>query len=169
MLKPWFVVRTKSRHEKVVETNLREKNILCYLPKRIEIRRGNAAPAKTERPMFAGYVFVQPESHQLYDLKYIRGSCGLVTFNQRPAIMQDWEVERIRRIAESDTAFETHSNLLVGERVVVVSGPLAGVEGELACFKNQKRLIINSYILGQCISLDIGLENISKASARVAG
>ena len=162
MEKDWLVLRTHCRHEKVVEICLSERKIPCYLPKKTETRQWHDRKKTLEAPIFPGYIFVQPEIGLYQELNYIRGSCGLVAFNNRPAVIQDREIERIRRVAFSGKRLETHPELIIGEKVVILSGPLKGLDGELVRIKNHHRLIINANILGQSVSLEIGIEEVEK-------
>jgi transcription antitermination factor NusG len=94
----------------------------------------------------------------------IPGTCGLLKFNREAAVMQEREVERIRRISESDIPLTVHPEIHIGERVIIAEGPLKGLEGDLIRFKNQYRLVINAHVLGQSASLEIGIETIEKHS-----
>jgi transcription antitermination factor NusG len=166
MVKDWLVMRTQSRQERIVEHNLAERNITHYLPTKRETRQWKDRKKSLELPLFPGYIFVQPEAGHFPYLKYIRGSCGLVVFNNRPASLQESEVDRIRRVAGSGLSLEIHPNLQTGERVVIASGPLMGLEGELIRIKNRNRLVINAYILGQSVSLEIGIDEVEKPKGR---
>ena len=158
----WFVLRTHSRQEKVVEDRLALMQIPCYLPRKTEIRQWHDRKKRLRVPLFPGYVFVQPEAGRYHELNSIRGSCGLVTFNHRPAPIQPRELSRIRIVTDCGKGLQVHPHLLVGEKVVILSGPLKGLEGELIRIKNGHRLVINAHILGQSVSLEIGIEEVEK-------
>jgi transcription antitermination factor NusG len=49
-----------------------------------------------------------------------------------------------------------------GTPVRVVVGPLSGVEGELVRIRNQHRLVLNTTILGQAVSVEINADDVQK-------
>jgi transcription antitermination factor NusG len=144
-----------------------EKGIPFYVPRKEEIRQWHDRKKKLDRVLFPGYVFVQPEPMRIPDLDFVRGSKGLITFNHRPAAVQPREIERIRRVTRCGLDLELHSKLIPGEKVSVTSGPLIGLEGELVRVKSHHRLVINAHILGQSVSLEIGLEEIELTASSV--
>lgn len=166
----WLVMRTRSRHEAVVRDHLEGQGIQCYLPKakaaRTAMRPGPAVrtAASDHGPLFPGYVFVKPRSEQFTNLKYIRGSCGLICFNGRPASVGEKEVESIRIMTDSASKLTVDSQFLPGEKVTVISGPLRGIEGELVRVKNVNRLVLNILILGQAVSMEIGASELLKSA-----
>ena len=165
----WLVLRTRSNHETVVQNDLSAKNIVHYLPTRHESRQWKDRKKKLELPLFPGYIFLKPESQQFHSLKYIRGSCGLLLMNNKPATVQEKEVDRIRRVANSGINLESHPLLQPGESAQIANGPLKGLVGELIRIKNQNRLVIHSYILGQSVSLEVNIEDVEKASPHGVG
>jgi len=155
-LDPWLVLRTRSRHENVVEEVLRQKRIVAFLPKRKVVRSWRGHNRSLEMPLFPGYLFVQPRADQYEGLRYIRGSCGLVmAVESKPAILPDKDLKAVRMLVDGDARFTVDLPLMVGKRVKIVCGPLMGVEGELVRVKNQDMLIINVDIVGSSVRVEV--------------
>jgi len=151
----WMVLRTKSRHEHLVESCLQRKSINAYLPKHKVTRRWKDRKRVVELPLFPGYVFVQPNSDQFADMRYIRGSCGLVLVGNQPATMPEKDLQAVKILVGSGADLKLDKNIVVGQRVKVVSGPFAGAEGELVQVKSQERLVINAHLLGSSVSVEV--------------
>lgn len=157
---PWLVLRTRSRHESSVENCLQQKQITAYLPKRREIRRWKGKKKLVEMPLFPGYVFVRPRAEQYETMRYIRGSCGLVLAGSQPATMGENELEAVKILVDSGATLAVVHELIPGQKVKVVSGPLAGAQGELVRVKCGERLVINAQVLNTSVSVEVGADMV---------
>jgi len=157
---PWLVLRTKSRQEKKVESNLKLKHINAYLPTLMEVKQRKDRIIRLEHPLFPGYIFVQPRLDQFQHLRYIPGSCGLLLSGNEPAILPEQDLEGIKIMANSGNKLSIDTKLIPGKLVEVISGPLAGAKGQLTRIKNQRCLVINVPLLGKSVNVEINIENI---------
>jgi transcription antitermination factor NusG len=157
---PWLVLRTRSRHESVVEKDLRQRRINAYLPKRTVIRRWRDRKSIVQLPLFPGYVFVQPRLDQYENIRYIRGSCGFVLSGNKPAPMPERDLEAVRILVGSGAALSVNPGLIPGRRVEVRSGPFMGIQGELVRVKSQERLVINAHLLSSSVSVEVDTDSI---------
>jgi transcription antitermination factor NusG len=155
----WNVLRTRSRHEKFVEQLLVQRQIPVYLPKMLRL----SGRKTIEAPLFPGYVFVKPQAAHMHSMNFIPGTCGLIMEFGKPGKVQEREISSIRKIVNSNLAYDWHSGLMPGVLVRVSKGPLAGVVGELIRFKNDKRLVINAAVLGQSVSVEINAFDVAPA------
>ena len=159
-VEPWLVLRTRSRHENAVELSLQQKRINAYLPKRKVVRRWKNQKRVVELPLFPGYVFVQPRADQYENIRYIRGSCGLVFAGNQPAKMPEKDLEAVKILVGSGAELAVGCNLIPGQRVRVISGPFAGAEGEMVRMKSQERLIINAHLLSSSVSVEVDTDMV---------
>lgn len=160
-VEPWLVLRTRSRHENTVEMSLQLKRINAYLPKRKVIRRWKDQKRVVELPLFPGYVFVQPRADQYENIRYIRGSCGLVLAGNQPATMPEKDLEAVKILVDSGADLAVDGKLIPGQRVRVIAGPFAGAEGEMVRMKTRDRLIINAHLLGSSVSVEVETEMVA--------
>lgn len=114
-------------------------------------------------PLFPGYVFVKPREEEKYGLLFIPGTCGLLTFRTRPAVVRDREIEAIRVMLADRSPLDLHNGLVPGTRVKVLAGPLSGMEGVLITHRNRYRLAIHVEILNQTVSIEIDREFVVPA------
>jgi transcription antitermination factor NusG len=157
----WNVLRTRSRQENVVERALLQKNISAFVPRFPKPKQNRAKSGKSSMPLFPGYVFVKPAPTQVYSLKFIPRSCGLLMGRNGPGVIRQQEMESINILLDSSLPIDLHG-LMPGTPVRVVVGPLSGVEGELVRIRNQHRLVLNTTILGQAVSVEINADDVQK-------
>jgi transcription antitermination factor NusG len=160
---PWMALRTRCRHESVVESFLQQKRIAAYLPKLKGVRKWQGRTRGVEMPLFPGYVFVRPRADQYEGMRYIRGSCGLVlAADRKPATMSEKDIAAVRMLVESGADLTVDAGLVTGQRVKIVAGPLMGVEGELVRVKNQQlSLVINVDLVGGSVRVEVDRDTIS--------
>lgn len=158
---PWLVLRTRSRHESAVESDLRERRITAYLPRRNEVRRLKDRKIVTQTPLFPGYVFVRPRVDQYEKIRCIRGSCGLVLAGSKPAAMPERDLEAVRILVRSGAALVVNRRLVPGRRVEVRAGPFMGIQGELVRVKSQERLVINARLLSSSVSVEVDASSVA--------
>jgi transcription termination/antitermination protein NusG len=153
----WYAVHTRSRHEKLVARQFQEKQIEAFLPLRTEVHRWKDRHKQVEVPLFSGYVFAQfaRGTQQRQAVLRTTGVIRIVGFGQRDEPVPDEQIEALRRVLESDVFLEKHKYLRVGQRVRVISGALAGVEGILKRIKGNARLVIAVEPIRQAVAVEL--------------
>jgi transcription antitermination factor NusG len=153
----WYAVHTRSRHEKLVARQFQEKQIEAFLPLCTEVHRWKDRYKKVEVPLFSGYVFAQFASGTLRRQAVLKttGVIRIVGFGQRDEPVPDEQIDALRRVLESDALLQKHRYLRVGQRVKVISGALAGVEGILKRIKGNARLVIAVEPIKQAIAVEL--------------
>jgi len=167
-VEPWLVLRTRSRHESAVESDLLQRRITAYLPRQEVIRRWKSRRTVVRVPLFPGYIFVQPQLDQFENIRCIRGSCGLVLAGSKPAAMPEKDLEAVKLLVSSGAALAVNPRLIPGQRVEVIAGPFMGIQGELIRVKSQERLIINAHLLGSSVSVEVDSDHIATCSDQVS-
>ncbi|MCL4522714.1 MAG: UpxY family transcription antiterminator [Acidobacteria bacterium] len=153
----WYAVHTRSRHEKLVARQFSQKQLEAFLPLHVEAHRWKDRYKKVEVPLFSGYVFVQFERASQRRQAVLRtpGVIRIVGFGQRDEPVPDEQIEALRRVVESEVHAEKHKYLRVGQRVKVISGALAGVEGILKRVKGNARLVIAVGAIRQAVAIEL--------------
>lgn len=154
---PWYAIHTRSRHEKLVALQLTEKQFEAFLPLRLEVHRWKDRFKKVEVPLFGGYLFVQlaGEPQRRVSLLRTPGVVRIVGFGERDAVVPDEQIAALRRVLASDNMLHRHRFLRVGQRVKILNGALAGVEGVLARVKGESRLVINVTPIRQAVAVEV--------------
>lgn len=156
----WLALRTKSRHESIVESILRYKHVITYLPKTRTIRVWRGHRKLIEKPMFPGYLFVRPKIEQFAMMRYIRGSCGFVRTGNEPSRMLEKDIDFVRALADSGKTLTIDPGLVLGRKVRITEGPLMGIEGELIDMNNYQVLVLNVALLNSNVRVRVSREII---------
>ncbi len=152
----WYVVHTKPRQEDKALLNLERQGYRCYLPKLAveKIRRGKVA--QVTEAMFPRYLFIELDSSQKgKSWTPIRSTLGvhqLVHFGRQPARVDIRLIEALRS-REQDRPPEVLFQ--PGDRVTVVSGPLAGLEAIYQTTDGEQRSLLLLELLNQLIHMPV--------------
>lgn len=154
---PWYAIYTRSRHEKLVAQQLERKQIETFLPLCSEVHRWQDRYQKVEVPLFRGYVFAQFDRDSSARLSVLRstGVVRIVGFGQEDAVIPGEQIVSLQRLMDVRSHIHRHRYLQVGQRVTVISGALAGLEGILVKVKKQDRLVIAVQPIRQAIAVEI--------------
>jgi transcription antitermination factor NusG len=153
----WYALHTRSRHEKLVARQLTEKQFEVFLPLRREVHRWRDRYQEVELPLFAGYAFVRYSGAPDLRLRVLRtpGVVRIVGFGEEDAPVPAEQIETLQRILGAGARVQRHRYLRVGQRVRVISGALAGVEGVLVRVKDAQRLVIAIEPIRQAVCIEL--------------
>ena len=159
-LSRWFAVYTTPRHEKAVARQFEVRQIEAFLPIYRSLHRWkNGCRVSVEQPLFPNYVFVSLERGQYVRVLQTPGVLSLVSSGRDPAPLPSSEIESLRSgLPLRD--FEPHPYLVVGKRVRIHSGALAGLVGVLVRKKNSIRVVLSLDLIMQSVSVEIGIDEI---------
>lgn len=161
----WYAARVRVRHELQVEELLRFKGYETFVPLMTERRRWTDRIKNVEKPMFPGYVFLQAGGALGGPVLTTPGVIHLVGSGRTPLAVDDAEIEAVRRIADSRSAGRPWPYLRVGQRVEIVSGPLAGLEGVLAEDAGDRRVVVSVSLLQRSLAVKIEADWVIAAGA----
>lgn len=162
LMRLWYVLHTRSRHESVVIEGLSKKSMEVFLP-RIKVRSSRKdRKAMIHIPLFPGYVFVKTDLHPHTHLDIVKtaGVVRLIGTKQGPVPVADETVASLKIMVAAETSITTGHRLQQGDRVLVVNGPLAGVVGTFVRYRSQGRVVVNIEALGQFAGVDVQEEDI---------
>ncbi|MBZ5706791.1 MAG: UpxY family transcription antiterminator [Acidobacteriia bacterium] len=151
----WYASYTNPRHEKQVARQMEANGIPCFLPLYRSVRRWKDRRKQLELPLFPGYVLVQIALKDRLQVLRLPGVAQLVSFNGKPAPLPGSEVEALRRGLAGGVCVEPHPFLRVGRRVLVRSGPMAGVEGILQRKKDRFRVVISIELIRRSVAMEV--------------
>ena len=151
----WYATYTNPRHEKRVESQMRERLIECFLPLYRCVRRWKDRQKQLDLPLFPGYVFVRIPLRARRSVLTIPGVAQIVSFNGVPAPVGDEEIETLREGLARNAWMQPHPYLRVGRRVRVCSGPMAGATGILVRRKDKFRLVLTIDLLMRSVAVEV--------------
>lgn len=161
----WRVIYVASRQEKKVASRLAALSIRHYLPLSKQLRQWSDRRKWVEFPMFNGYLFVQPEAHQIDQVLTQPGAVNYLYFNKQPARVTPREIEIIKQIEKSGYSAEhclEPEAFTEGETITITQGPLKGFNGLLIRKDNDHYFQILIESIGQGVKVKLPLELISK-------
>ena len=154
-MEKWIEVYTKSRHEKVVIQELENKNIEAYCPIFKEKRQWSDRKRWVEFPLFRSYVFAKIElKNSLYILQAM-GVHHIIKFKGNISIIPDEIIQNIKNMIDGGFRLEQVEYFVKGDEVIVVDGPLKGMEGIVVKIKNENKLVLKVAAIQQAIAVQI--------------
>jgi len=158
----WYAIHTRSRFENVVLDGLTRKEVEAFLP-RITVRSKRVDRKKMiQIPLFPGYLFVKISLDPHEHLEVVK-TIGVVTFvgnRQGPVPIAGESIASLKIMVQGGQEILTGSQFKQGDRVMVVSGPFAGVTGAFVRYRGRGRVVVNIEALGQYAAVDVGEEDI---------
>ncbi len=159
----WFALYTNSRQEKHVSKLLAEREIENFLPLyRAQRAWKNRKPVTLELPLFPNYLFVR--AGQKASFLNIPGVVSVVGSRLQPWPLAGHEIEAFR-CAVDVCKLEPHPNLVVGERVRIRRGALAGMEGVLLRKKSKLRVILTIDVIQSSVAVDVKAADLDPVHA----
>ena len=156
-MRQWYVLHTRSRHESVVSDGLSKKSMEVFLP-RIKVRSTRRdRRVMIHVPLFPGYVFLKTDLHPHTHLEIVKtaGVVRLIGTHQGPVPVAEDTIASLKIMVASELPIVTGNRLQPGDQVLVVNGPLTGVIGTFARYRNQGRVVVNIEALGQFAGVEV--------------
>jgi transcription antitermination factor NusG len=155
----WYAAWTRSHFERAVAEQLSARGFETFMPEIATWSRRGGEAHLIQTPMFPGYLFVRAaiDKQRYVDLLRARGLVRVLGDGwDRLAPIPDAEIDAIQRVVDAGVPVLPHAHLTRGDRVTVVHGPLAGVEGIFVQHHPQKgRLVLSVDLLGRSVAVDI--------------
>ncbi|KHE93612.1 MAG: UpxY family transcription antiterminator [Candidatus Scalindua rubra] len=157
----WYAIHTRSRHEKQVDSFLRERGIDTFLPLVHTLSRRRDRKKYVDMPLFPGYMFVCTDKERLFDVKYTRGVTRIIgTDIDVPTPIPDKQILDLKSLAENNVQLDQFSYLVKGRAVRVKAGPLKGIEGILVERKGHYKLVIRIDLLQKGAAAEVFISDI---------
>src|SRR5262249_54155144 len=131
----------RCNQEKRVTAHLRGRDVEHYLPCFSSLRTWKDRRVTLQMPLFPGYVFVRLPLLDRMKALTVPNVVTLVRSGQGPAEISPEEGDPIRRGVEHAHA-EPHPYVREGDRVVIINGVMAGMEGVLLRRQNGARVVV---------------------------
>ncbi len=155
----WHALWTHSHCEQMVRDQLAAKGFEMFLPTIDVWSRRAGLRRRISAPMFSGYLFLR---HAMDKPSYIevRKTRGLVNILgeswDRLAVVPVGEIAAIQTTVQSRLPILPHAYLREGQRVRIVRGPLANVEGILVRQKPRSGWVVLAIqLLRQSVAVEV--------------
>lgn len=149
----WFVLRTRSRQEKILANGLRARGIGCLLPL-VRVRRLYCNQRfEVEVPLFPGYLFLRGSLDDAYWADLTKRVAQIIPVVDQARL--DQELQSLARVLASEQTLDPYPYLVKGQAVEIRCGPLRGVRGVIEDRSRPHHLILQVSALGQAVSLEV--------------
>jgi len=143
----WFAAKAKYQTEKKIKAYLDDRLVESFIPFRKVVVVQNKKRVEKEKPVVPGLLFIRTDPTTVLSIaneSKIKFSYLKNLETQKLLIVPDKQMEDFMFLLRfSDTAIQIdNSHLQKGDRVRVVQGEFAGIEGELIRIKGHKRVVV---------------------------
>lgn len=168
----WFVAIVNHNSEKQSSEKLSKMGVTNYLPTQTEIRVWrNGRKSKVDRIVIPSTIFINCTNQTRKEIvnlpfifRFMTNKAGSIkgSTNKPLAVISDAEIERLKfMLGQSDIPVEiTERPFKAGDKVRVIRGNLAGLEGEVMDLKNAKSELIVGLNFFGCAKLSIETVNL---------
>ena len=158
----WYALYLRSRHEKMVDLRLRERDIETYLPMIEEVRQYSDRKKRVVEPLFRGYLFVRTDLRNKIPILQTDGVVKFVGIGLKPSPIPDKQIEWIRIAGGEPSKIKRESYLAAGEHVRVTAGPFEGIEGFILALKGSMRVVVSIECIVQSVSVEVAPDLVVK-------
>jgi transcription antitermination factor NusG len=151
----WYAAYTSANHEKCVAEQLTRRSVEHFLPLYETVRRWKDRTVRLQRPLFPGYVFVRLALRDRLQVLQVPGVANLVGFSGTPTPLPQNEIDSLRTSLWKGVRAKPHPYLEIGRRVLVKSGPLAGMEGILLRRKSGLRVVVSIELIHRAVAVEL--------------
>ena len=159
----WFAVQTRSRHEKVVRSQLELRNVETFLPTKKRLSQWTDRKKEVEVPLFAGYCFAKFSLADRLSVLQSQGVVRLIGSGKQPEPIPDDEIESLKKLITSSSDYVCCPYLREGMLVEVIHGPLQGVKGRLVREARPCRLVLNISLIQRAVTIEIDAASVAAA------
>ena len=143
----WFAAKTKFSAEKKIKQFLERLGIEHYIPFRTGIKEKGGKKVKVEKPVIPNLIFIHSDYNTCLSLvnEYKLSMNYLLNLETRQLlVVPDKQMRDFMFLLDfsEDAVQVLNENLRQGDRVRVIKGEFAGIEGELIRIKGHKRVVV---------------------------
>ena len=143
----WFAAKTKFSAEKKIKQFLERLGIEHYIPFRTVKKEKGGKQVKVEKPVIPNLIFIHSDYNTCLSLvnEYKLSMNYLLNLETRQLlVVPDKQMQDFMFLLDfsEDAVQVLNENLRQGDRVRVIKGEFAGIEGELIRIKGHKRVVV---------------------------
>lgn len=162
----WYVLHVLTGSEDDVKKVAKKNGYKALAPKRKLKEKSGGVWKNVERILIPGYVFVDSEMtpNDYYLLSAISGVITILRgASDGPEVVPEDEMKVIFRLSQDDDLVGISDIYIEGEKIIVASGPLLGMEGNiLKVDKRRFRAKIAFKIAGSEKVVELGINVLNK-------
>ena len=151
----WYALFVRTKYERVIEERLKDKGFETYVPTQPVHRKWADRIKVVDSPLFPNYVFCRFDPAASFPVVTTPDVRCVVGTGRNPTPIPAEEIYGLRQLVLHGKAVEAVDQMIEpGQRVVVVSGPLEGVEGTVIRTKGSLRLVVYITLLHRGVAAE---------------
>jgi len=159
----WFVLVTRSRHEKKCEQLLQKKGFEVFLPLQKVMREWSDRKKEIEVPLFSGYLFIRFDNSMRIDVLNTPGIVCFVRYNQQDAVIPESQIQAINIALQNVKNIEVvDQGFAQGQEILIQSGPFKGQFGQIIQYKSKRKILVSIDAIGKALIIEIGKTQVEK-------
>lgn len=166
----WYAVQVRTGKEqetvdlcrKIVEATILTES---FIPRYERMKRYQGEWHKEQLSMFPGYIFLVTERVEelFYRLKEVPELTKILGDGREFISIKDEEKALLQQMGNEEHVTEMSVGYIVGERVVILSGPMKGMEGKIKKIDRHKRMAVLAVgMFGRWVDVRVGVEIVEK-------
>jgi transcription antitermination factor NusG len=152
---PWFALCVREKMRAITEESLLAHEYEIFSPVRQEVRQWSDRKKTFDIPLFPGYLLCRFDPQRFLPILKTPGVIGLVKTGNRLIPADEDEVRAVQLAVGAGVNVEPLPNLVVGQRVIVVRGPMSGTEGVLTEIRSQLKLVLGVSMMNRSVAVEI--------------
>lgn len=149
----WWVVHARPRAEKALARKMLEQQRPFFLPLYQKRWRKGGRQFCSHLPLFSGYLFVAGDDAARGELFMANQVVNVLPVPDQAQLHAD--LARVYRLMRDEASLTPEERMPPGTPVVIVRGPLAGLEGTLLRHGGGHRLFVEVSFLGRAASVEL--------------
>lgn len=166
----WYAVQVRTGREKSVllqSERMIDGTILkeCFIPHCECMKRYYGKWHKEEHVLFPGYVFFVTEKvEELFrELKKLPEFTKILGDGMEFIPLKQKERIFLQELGDKEHLIKMSEGYIVGDKVIIISGPMKEIEGEIIYIDRHKRLaIVRLEMFGRQMNVKMGVEIVAK-------
>jgi len=160
IIKEWYALYTKPKHEFKAAVQLETQSVEYYLPTILKVKQWSDRKKKVKEPLIRGYIFVKvTEKERLIALQQ-SSIIRCVSQRGRPAVISENQMNNFIRFVQEGYEYKVVNSLTRGSKVRIISGPMIGVEGVIVEEPEHQSLAVSIDLLNRTVITRIQDESI---------
>jgi transcription antitermination factor NusG len=160
----WWVVHTRARAEKSLARAAAQEDIAYFLPLHQHRWRKEGRLFRSWLPLFPGYLFLHADEQERVQIQETRWVAHVLPVGDQEGLQED--LLGIYHALCSGVPLTPERHLVVGARVLITTGPLAGLEGTILHRREKVRLLLEVRFMKQGVSVEVEDWMVAPAEAR---
>ncbi|HUR30742.1 MAG TPA: UpxY family transcription antiterminator [Saprospiraceae bacterium] len=160
----WHVVRTKIKCEKFVRDRLKAMGLEAFVPLKKRTAKYQRKVKVYELPLITCYTFVRLDKTRRNDVLALPYVQGMLRTAGEDCLVSDREIKWLQKISGTDLDVRAETlSINVGDRVVLATGHLAGLEGVIMSQRSKHEVIVALESIGMQMVIQVDTSMLEHA------